>query len=277
MRRQPSGLMAACAAVMTAALVVAGCEAKVYGTTPGAPAGPQLTVVAPQGSLAPLPEAPPDEPAATFEGLEGRARQATADAAKAGADISAVVLDRNTGQIVSNGNGMTIAVASVAKLFIADDLLLQESKGQTKLSPADRSALDVMLRSSDDNAAERFWNRSGGGAIINRVAARYGLASTTSARQRAVVQHHQHRGRPSALLRHAAGGHRRVAARAGQHHHRQPGPVHPDAVSTDIRSDSASRTGCSPNRSRSSRAGCAASVPTGCTCPPVSSARTAAT
>ena len=35
-----------------------------------------------------------------------------------------------------------------------------------------------MLRSSDDNAAERFWNRSGGGAIISRVAARYGLAST---------------------------------------------------------------------------------------------------
>ena len=175
MQRQPSRLMAA-SAVMTAALVVAGCEAKVYGNTP--PAGPQLTVVAPQGSLAPLPEAPPDEPAATFEGLEGRARQATADAAKAGADISAVVLDRNTGQIVSNGNGMTIAVASVAKLFIADDLLLQESKGQTQLSPADRSALDVMLRSSDDNAAERFWNRSGGGAIISRVAARYGLAST---------------------------------------------------------------------------------------------------
>ncbi|MET0757303.1 MAG: hypothetical protein ABWY39_04860 [Mycobacterium sp.] len=175
MQRQPSRLMAA-SAVMTAALVVAGCEAKVYGNTP--PAGPQLTVVAPQGSLAPLPEAPPYEPAATFEGLEGRARQATADAAKGGADISAVVLDRNTGQIVSNGNGMTIAVASVAKLFIADDLLLQESKGQTQLSPADRSALDIMLRSSDDNAAERFWSRSGGGAIISRVAARYGLAST---------------------------------------------------------------------------------------------------
>ena len=87
-------------------------------------------------------------------------------------------LDRNTGQIVSNGNGMTIAIASVAKLFIADDLLLQESKGQTKISPADRRSLDVMLRSSDDNAAEAFWNRSGGGAIISRVAARYGLPST---------------------------------------------------------------------------------------------------
>jgi hypothetical protein len=88
------------------------------------------------------------------------------------------VMDRNTGQIVSNGNGMTIAIASVVKLFIADDLLLQESKGQTKLSPADRGLLDVMLRSSDDSAAEVFWNRSGGSAIINRVVARYGLGST---------------------------------------------------------------------------------------------------
>jgi hypothetical protein len=79
---------------------------------------------------------------------------------------------------VSNGNGRTIAIASVAKLFIADDLLLQEANGQTALSPADRKSLDVMLRSSDDNAAESFWNRSGGSAIISRVAARYGLAST---------------------------------------------------------------------------------------------------
>ena len=178
MRRRPSTPMTATAAVMIAVLVVAGCEAKVYGTTPAPPDGPQLTVVAPQGSLAPLPEAPPDEPATAFEGLDARTRQATADAAKAGADISTVVLDRNTGQVVSNGNGTTIAVASVAKLFIADDLLLQESKGQAQLSPADHGALDVMLRSSDDNAAERFWNRSGGGAIISRVAARYGLAST---------------------------------------------------------------------------------------------------
>jgi hypothetical protein len=176
MRRRPSILLTATAVSMIAALV-ASCEARVYGTPPP-PTGPQLTVVAPQGSLAPLPEAPPDDPAAGFDGLQERARQATTDAAKSGADITTLVLDRNTGQTVSNGNGMTIAIASVAKLFIADDLLLQEAKGQTELSPTDRKSLDTMLRSSDDNAAEGFWNRGGGGAIINRVAARYGLAST---------------------------------------------------------------------------------------------------
>ena len=103
MRRRPSKLVTAIAIVALAAPVVIGCEARVYGTPPES-AGPHLTVVAPQGTMAPLPEAPPDQPAATFDGLDDRTRQATADAAKSGADISAVVLDRNTGQIVSNGD-----------------------------------------------------------------------------------------------------------------------------------------------------------------------------
>jgi hypothetical protein len=179
MRRRPSSLVTATAAVIIAVPFVAGCEAKVYGTPPQ-PAGPQLTVIAPMGTMAPLPEVPPDEPAATFAGLDARARQATAEAAKAGADITTTILDRNTGQIVSNGNGEAVPIASVVKLFIADDLLLQESKGQTQLSPDDRAALDTMLRSSDDSAAEVFWNRSGGSAIVSRVTARYGLGATTT-------------------------------------------------------------------------------------------------
>ena len=60
-----------------------------------------LTVVVPQGRMAPLPEAPPDEPAATFNGLGDRTRQAIANAAKTGAEISVVLLDRNTGEVVS--------------------------------------------------------------------------------------------------------------------------------------------------------------------------------
>ncbi|SEQ17637.1 Beta-lactamase class A [Mycobacterium sp. 88mf] len=182
MRRRPSKLRIANAAGVTAvvamAVVTVGCEARVYGTPPAPAGAPQLTVVVPQGSLAPLPEAPPGEPAAAFMGLGDRAQLATENAADAGAEITLLVLDRNTGQLVSNGNGTTIAIASVVKLFIADDLLLQEAKGQTVITPDDREQLDVMLRSSDDSAAEVFWNRSGGSAIVNRVAARYGLGST---------------------------------------------------------------------------------------------------
>ncbi|OBF34296.1 hypothetical protein A5724_17270 [Mycobacterium sp. ACS1612] len=179
MRGRPPRLVTATAAVVVAVPLIAGCEAKVYGDTAES-AMPQLTVVAPMGTRAPLPESPPDEPAATFTGLADRIRQATAEASKAGADITITVLDRNTGQILSNGNGEAMPIASVVKLFIADDLLLQEAQGQTQLSPADRQAFDAMLRSSDDSAAEVFWNRSGGSAIISRVTARYGLASTST-------------------------------------------------------------------------------------------------
>jgi uncharacterized membrane protein len=177
MPSRQSKLLMIMAAATAALLVTAGCGAKVYGTSPTPAGGPQLIVVAPQGMSAPLPEAPPDEPAMAFTGLDVRELQATSDAAKKGADITVAVLDRNTGQLVTNG-GDGIAIASVVKLFIADDLLLQVSKGQTQLSPEDREAFDRMLRQSDDDPAEVFWNRSGGTAIINRVVARYGLAST---------------------------------------------------------------------------------------------------
>ncbi len=171
MRRRPSRLVAVTAVV----LAMTGCEARSFGTPPAVdPDAPQLTVVAPQGPLAPLPEAPPDEPASAFNGLENRTKQATSEAAAKGADITTVVLDRSTGQRVTNGNGRGIAIASVVKLFIADDMLLRGPP----LSPNDKKMFESMLRSSDDSAAEVFWNRGGGSAIVTRVAARYGLGGT---------------------------------------------------------------------------------------------------
>jgi hypothetical protein len=171
--RRPSVLLTATAASVVAAVVVSGCEARVYGTPPP-PDGPHLTVVAPQGAMAPLPEAPPDQPPAAFTGLDDRARMATEEAAGEGADITLMVKDRNTGQIVSNGNGRGIVIASVVKLFIADDLL----RSGEPLSPEEVKNFQSMLRSSDDSAAEVFWNRGGGSEIVTRVAQRYGLSGT---------------------------------------------------------------------------------------------------
>ena len=180
MRRRPSSWAMGSVAIATTAMLVSGCEASVYGTPPAESDTPQMTIVAPQNTVAPLPVAPPGQPAAAFDGLDARTRQATAEAAKSGADIESFVLDRTTGQTVSNGDTQPFPIASVVKLFIADDLLMQESKGQTTLSPADRKSLDVMLRSSDDSAAQNFWDRSGGNAVITRIVARYGLTGTTA-------------------------------------------------------------------------------------------------
>ena len=139
-------------------LASAGC-ARVYGS----PGGIEL--------------APESPPAASFDGLAARITNATDDAATKGATISVAVLDRATGQQLSGGTNQLVAIASVAKLFIADDLLSQGSG--TPLSSTDRQALDSMLRSSDDGAAETFWAARGGDTIINAVANRYGLTSTT--------------------------------------------------------------------------------------------------
>jgi hypothetical protein len=84
--------------------------------------------------------------------------------------------------MLSNGNDQLVAIASVAKLFIADDLLSHDSSspdGTAQLSSADRQALDSMLQSSDDGAAETFWAARGGETIVDGVAGRYGLTSTT--------------------------------------------------------------------------------------------------
>ncbi|MHA0286607.1 serine hydrolase [Mycobacterium sp. C3-094] len=161
-----------CAAV----LVAAGCQAQ---SPP--PQRTQQSAVAPQSNSVPLPAAPPAQPSAGLVDLDARMQRATDDAASAtGAAMTAVVMDRTTGQVVSDRGDQRFPIASVVKLFIADDLLLQVAEGKTTLSPSDRQQLDIMLRSSNDSAAQNFWDRSGGNAIIGRVVARYGLTGTTA-------------------------------------------------------------------------------------------------
>jgi len=165
-------------ALACVALLLNGCTAQVWGNPPDAQSAPQAP--APQAPPPVAPPPPPAEPPASLAGLDVRVRQATADAAASGADIETVVLDRTTGQTYSGGGSSQFPIASVVKLFIADDLLLQESEGKTTLSDADRRSLDVMLRASDDSAAQMFWDRSGGNAVIARIKDRYGLAATTA-------------------------------------------------------------------------------------------------
>lgn len=151
-------------AIIAIALLVGGCAAPARS----APAADPTTAVA-----APAPAAPATAPA----GLDVRVQKAVADAAAAGANITTAILDRSTGQFFSSGAGKSFPLASVVKVFIADDLL-RESGGA--LSAADRQSLDAMLRSSDDSAAQMFWDRNGQGAIISRIVARYGLTGTAA-------------------------------------------------------------------------------------------------
>jgi hypothetical protein len=191
MRRRPFTVLTAMAAVT---LALAGCDEALLDTqlqakqtsqpaqtAPARPSGQQSETVQLLLDATMMAGPPPPALSSTqIGGLAVRIQQAIDEAAAGGATLSVAVLDRNSRELVANGNTQVVGTASVAKLFIADDLLLQESQGKTTLSPADRQALDVMLQSSDDDAAEKFWDQGGGDAIITQVATRYGLSSTVA-------------------------------------------------------------------------------------------------
>lgn len=171
MSARPPTLLVATVAVVT--MLVAACEAKVYGASGTKQVPTRSAVVTQLAQAIVTPEPTPSG----LGGLPARVQQATAAAAADGATIAVAVFDRVTNQLVANGNEQIPGIASVAKLFIADELLLREAQGAT-LSADDRSALDGMLRSSDDGAAEQFWAQLDGEAIITEVARRYGLTDT---------------------------------------------------------------------------------------------------
>ena len=136
----------------------------------------------PVSLLAALPPAVTSAPAVATAppvNFTALANKATAAAQDSGADISLALLDRQTGKMVTSGDQAPFPLASVVKLFIADDLLMQAAQRKQPLSADDQHLLEGMLRSSDDMAADEFWNRDGGNAVIERVADRYHLASTT--------------------------------------------------------------------------------------------------
>jgi hypothetical protein len=179
MRRRPPVLLASVVA-LSAGLLLGSSSARLTTNSDDTPplrvtllaGGPGMSPQSP-----PIPTAAPPDPITNLDVLAG---QATSDAAKNGADITFTLLDRRTGRLITSGDQAPFPIASVAKLFIADDLLFGLSKTDSALGADDRRALDVMLRSSGDFPADTFWNRDGGNAVIARVVARYGLASTTA-------------------------------------------------------------------------------------------------
>lgn len=117
--------------------------------------------------------------AAPSPDLQAGIRAASREAAAAGATMGVAVLDRVTGQQWTNGApaGEALFGASLAKLFIADNLLYQQSAGEITLSPGERELLEAILTVSDDSAATTLYARYGGAAMITEVAARYRLPS----------------------------------------------------------------------------------------------------
>ncbi|MFZ4301972.1 hypothetical protein ACOZE3_29185 [Streptomyces cinereoruber] len=95
----------------------------------------------------------------------------------AGVTAGVAVFDRQTGTFTEQFDpAATFRSASVVKLLIALDFLW--SRSPDTIPAADRTRLDVMLRSSQDTAAGHYWSTYGGPAIVERMVTRLGLADT---------------------------------------------------------------------------------------------------
>ena len=96
----------------------------------------------------------------------------------AGVVAGVAVFDRQTGQFTEQLNpDLRFRSASVVKLLIVLDFLWDGGPSY-ELSATDRARLDVMLRSSDDDAASYYWEECGGGQIVDRMVSRLGLTHT---------------------------------------------------------------------------------------------------
>lgn len=110
--------------------------------------------------------------------VEGRISQAVTDAAHRGADVTIALLDRRDGQYESFADATPFATASVAKLFIADDLFYRETTAELELSDDERVLIARMLEDSDDDAANELWDEYGTSDLVQDVVSRYELPDT---------------------------------------------------------------------------------------------------
>ncbi|MFD6763348.1 hypothetical protein [Streptomyces roseolus] len=95
----------------------------------------------------------------------------------AGVTAGVAVFDRQTGTFTEQlAPAAAFRSASVVKLLIALDFLWNRSPDT--IPAADRTRLDLMLRSSQDAAASHYWSAYGGPAIVERMVTRLGLADT---------------------------------------------------------------------------------------------------
>ncbi len=140
----------------------------------GTPSGAVVVTDAPAAEPFPAPDmTPAPDP-------QSRLQQAVDGAAERGALVSIGYLDRQTDTYRGIGDDDPVETASVVKLFVADDLLMRASRGETDLPAEVRERIAPMLSSSDDDAAQVLWDFAGGSDLVGRVAERYGLPSTTA-------------------------------------------------------------------------------------------------
>ena len=89
------------------------------------------------------------------------------------------VVDATTGKLEGNGESTAvIRAASVIKVVIAMRLFSVAEQQRRALTPSEQSDLSAMIRTSDNDAADRLWAALGGSAVIDWVRRVTGVRNT---------------------------------------------------------------------------------------------------
>ncbi|MFJ9661032.1 serine hydrolase [Streptomyces griseoflavus] len=94
-----------------------------------------------------------------------------------GSRVSVAVLDVDSGETVSYGDGVFVT-ASVVKLDILAAVLLRAQDAGRELGRAERSCAAAMIVRSDNDAASALWDDLGRAAGLDAANARLGLTET---------------------------------------------------------------------------------------------------
>jgi hypothetical protein len=155
--------LAASAAALGLSIALAGCAAPPAARWLAPPSTPPSP--SPSASAAPPSPTPSPSPSGV--------------AVPPGVLVGIAVFDRRTATFTQQLHVTTrFRSASLVKLLIALDYLWSRGPGYA-VPAADRARLDIMLRSSDDDAASYFWKADGADSIVTRMVGRLGLQNTT--------------------------------------------------------------------------------------------------
>jgi beta-lactamase class A len=162
------------AGTLTGALLACGCSTN--GSSAVTPPALTTTGAAPPSPAhAPSPTPPPEPEKLDRKGLT-RALDRYLKTRVSGASL--VMVDRTTGFTYRYRPNAEYVTASVVKVDILAALLLQNQRARRKTTAAQRADAEIMIRYSDNKAADRLYTRVGGAAGVDAANRRLKLRRT---------------------------------------------------------------------------------------------------